>query len=165
MGTGHHHYLFKKVRAAYHAATGKTTERGQEVVRCFEMRGQIRSFVWVLAEPELIQPAQYLHLLHEISLIVDDIFDRDTRCRGQRSVHCMFGTIPAGSSAGWLSLHAMQAFADNPAIVHAILQCGKQIAQAEILQWKGRLYRRAIGTDVWVPRQFEMGEIFSAALD
>lgn len=102
-----------------------------------------------IPEPELVKRAKYLHLIHEVSLIIDDIFDRDLTRRGQRSVHCRFGTVRAASASGWLSVWAMQHFADNPALIRAILDCAKQIATAEILQWEARLYPRPIDMEVW----------------
>ena len=55
-----------------------------------------------LTHTELVRRAAALHLLHEASLIIDDVLDHDGVRRGQRTMHCLFGHIPATAAAGKL---------------------------------------------------------------
>ena len=109
-----------------------------------------------IQQDELIRRAAGLHLLHESSLVLDDIMDHDVVRRGQRAVHCRYGRIPAACSAAWLCTFVSTQFIDQPAIMKAILDMGAEIAEAEILQWRARLYPRPTKIETW--QQIALGD-------
>ena len=98
---------------------------------------------------ELVRRAAYVHMVHEVSLIIDDIFDKDTERREQRAVHCMYGSVSASSSGAWLLARGLHMFKNNPRLVEAIARCVEQLAEAEILQWQARLCKRPTEFSVW----------------
>ena len=106
--------------------------------------------------PELVRRAACLHLLHESSLIIDDVLDHDVMRRGQRAVHCLYGRIPATAAAGWVCTHVAEEFVEQPELMRAVLQMSVEIMVAETVQWQARLYERPLDTAVW--RQIALGD-------
>ena len=109
-----------------------------------------------LAHAELVRRAACLHLLHEASLIIDDVLDHDVVRRGQRAVHCLYGRIPATAAAGWVCAHVAEAFVEQPEVLRAVLQMSVEIMVAETVQWQARLYERPLETAVW--QQIALGD-------
>ena len=115
---------------------------------------------------KIIQRAAYIHMIHEVSLILDDIFDKDDKRRGQRTVHCMYGTVPAASVAGWLTAYGLKHFSDDSILVRAIADCCTQLAEAEILQWQARLNPRPTDFETWKEiARGDTGALFRLAAD
>lgn len=65
--------------------------------------------VWLqVADADLIQIKQIINLLHNASLILDDVEDGSTSRRGKPASHMVFGTSQAINSAGFQINTAMK---------------------------------------------------------
>lgn len=96
---------------------------------------------------ELIRSAAAIELIHNVSLIVDDILDRSRYRRGELSLHCRFGSLPALMVAGYLNAGASALLADDPYGGRLIAQLMQRLGVAECLQW--RLRRHPLGVEDW----------------
>jgi geranylgeranyl pyrophosphate synthase len=88
-----------------------------------------------------------IELLHNVSLIVDDILDRSRYRRGKLSLHCRFGFLPALMTSGYIMAATSRLVADDPYSVHLLAELMQRLGVAECLQW--RLRRHALGTEDW----------------
>lgn len=112
----------------------------------------------------LVRRAAALQLLHEGTLLADDVIDHTPRRRGQRAAHMLYGRIPACGVAGWLGVRAMQMCLDSRPVSEAILQALEDVSGAESLQWQARNYRRPIPLEVWQEiAQGDTGALFRLA--
>lgn len=88
-----------------------------------------------------------IELLHNVSLIVDDILDRSRYRRGLLSLHCRFGFLPALMASGYMMAATSRLVADDPYAVHLLAELMQRLGVAECLQW--RLRRQPLGTEDW----------------
>ena len=101
------------------------------------------------ASDTLVRRAAALQLLHEGTLLADDVIDHSPVRRGQRAAHMRYGRIPACGVAGWLGVRAMQMCLDSRPVSEAILQALEDVSVAESLQWQARNYCRPIPLEIW----------------
>lgn len=94
-----------------------------------------------------VTAAAGLEILHNVSLIVDDILDRSRYRRGKLSLHCRFGFLPALMTSGYMTSAASRLVADDPYSVRLLAELIQRLGVAECLQW--RLRRHALGTEDW----------------
>jgi len=98
----------------------------------------------------LVNRASVVQLLHETTLLIDDILDRSRYRRGQITAHCRFGTVHAFSAAMWLKDMATYLERGNPEIVASICQCTFELVEAEAFQWTARLRPRPTEMEDWL---------------
>jgi geranylgeranyl pyrophosphate synthase len=98
------------------------------------------------SEPVLTAAAG-LELLHNVSLIIDDILDRSRYRRGKLSLHCRFGFLPALMTSGYITSATSRLVADDPYSVNLLAELMQRLGVAECVQW--RLRRHALGTEDW----------------
>ncbi len=80
--------------------------------------------------------AAIVQLMHESSLIFDDIIDRDAVRRGQPAVHVKYGERMAGFAGAWIvSQAASMAAFDGFGRVDALNECSQAMIEAEAIQW------------------------------
>jgi geranylgeranyl pyrophosphate synthase len=96
---------------------------------------------------EVVRSAAAVELLHNVSLIVDDILDRSRYRRGLLSLHCRFGFLPALMASGYMGFSASAIVADDPYSVRLIAELMQRLGVAECVQW--RLRRRPLGLEDW----------------
>lgn len=116
----------------------------------------VQAFSRLHADPDrrpaygtLVQRAAALQLMHEGTLLADDVIDHSPLRRGQRAAHMRYGRIPACGAGGWLGVRAMQMCLDSRPVSEAILQALEDVTVAESLQWQARNYGRPIPLEVW----------------
>jgi len=97
--------------------------------------------------PEAIEQAFAVELVHNMSLIVDDILDESQLRRGIATLQSGFGRLPALMASGYLVADAFEAFADDPFACRHLAELLRRLAAAECLQW--RLRRQPLGTEDW----------------
>ena len=97
----------------------------------------------------LVRRAAALQLMHEGTLLADDVIDHSPVRRGQRAAHMRYGRIPACGVAGWLGVRAMQMCLDSRPVSEAVLQALEDVSVAESLQWQARNYGRPMPLEVW----------------
>lgn len=96
---------------------------------------------------EVLKSAAGLELLHNVSLIVDDILDRSRYRRGTLSLHCRFGFLPGLMTSGFIMAGASKLVASDAYAVSLLAELMQRLGVAECLQW--RLRRNPLGTEDW----------------
>jgi geranylgeranyl pyrophosphate synthase len=96
---------------------------------------------------EIIRRAAAIEMVHNVSLIVDDILDRSRFRRGVMTLHCRFGLLPALMASGYIAAEAFRLCADYPFGIERLAELLKRLAAAESVQW--RLRRQPLGVEDW----------------
>jgi geranylgeranyl pyrophosphate synthase len=99
-----------------------------------------------VAEPQL-RAAAAIEMVHNVSLIIDDILDRSRYRRGILTLHCRFGLLPALMASGYITADAYELVDHNPFAIRRIAELFRRLAAAEALQW--RLRRHPLGIEDW----------------
>ncbi len=94
-----------------------------------------------------IRAAAAVEMVHNVSLIVDDILDRSRFRRGVLTLHCRFGLLPALMASGYITADAYEIVEGNPFAIRRIAELFRRLAAAETLQW--RLRRQPLGVEDW----------------
>ncbi|MGB7623867.1 MAG: polyprenyl synthetase family protein [Terriglobia bacterium] len=98
--------------------------------------------------PATLLPAvAALELTHNVTLIIDDILDRSRFRRGNLSLHCRFGFLPALMTAGYISSAGSKMVASDPYNTRLLAELLQRLGVAECLQW--RLRRQPLGVEDW----------------
>jgi geranylgeranyl pyrophosphate synthase len=95
----------------------------------------------------VLQSAAAIELVHNVSLVIDDMLDRSRFRRGELSLHCRFGSLPAMMVAGYMTAGASAIVADDPRAVRLLAELMQRLGAAECLQW--RLRRHPLGVADW----------------
>jgi geranylgeranyl pyrophosphate synthase len=95
----------------------------------------------------LIRSTAALEIVHNMSLIIDDILDRSRHRRGKLTLHCRVGSLPALMTAGYITACAFEIIKHDPFGVELIANLIKRLGVAECLQW--RLRRHPLGVEDW----------------
>lgn len=106
-----------------------------------------RSMVDKAPPDEVVTAAVGLELLHNVSLIVDDILDRSRYRRGNLSLHCRYGFLPGLMTSGYIMAAASKLVASDAYSVALLSELMQRLGVAECFQW--RLRRHALGTEDW----------------
>jgi geranylgeranyl pyrophosphate synthase len=96
---------------------------------------------------ETVELAFAVELLHNMSLIVDDILDGSHERRGIATIERKFGRLTALMASGYLVADAFDAFAADPFAVRHLSELLRRLGAAECLQW--RLRRQPLGVEDW----------------
>ena len=96
---------------------------------------------------EAVELAFAVELMHNMSLIVDDVLDESDERRGIATVERRFGRLTALMASGYLVADAFDAFADDPFAVRHLAELLRRLGAAECLQW--RLRRLPLGVEDW----------------
>jgi geranylgeranyl pyrophosphate synthase len=96
---------------------------------------------------EAVELAFAVELVHNMSLIVDDILDESDERRGLATVERRFGRLTALMASGYLVADAFEAFAGDPFAVRHLSELLRRLGAAECLQW--RLRREPLGVEDW----------------
>lgn len=94
-----------------------------------------------------IELAFAVELLHNMTLVIDDVLDGSPDRRGVATVQRRFGTLPALMAAGYLAADAFSVCADDPFAVAHLSELIRRLGAAECLQW--RLRRQPLGVSDW----------------
>ena len=95
----------------------------------------------------VIAAAAAIEMVHNVSLIIDDILDRSRTRRGVLTLHCRFGLLPALMASGFVSASAYELICGDPFCVLQLSELYRRLAVAESLQWRWR--RRPLGVEDW----------------
>jgi geranylgeranyl diphosphate synthase type I len=97
--------------------------------------------------PDLHHATVALELVHNVSLIVDDILDRSRYRRGKLTLHCRFGSLPALMAAGYMFAGAVRSVVHQPETVNRLCELLQRLGVAECVQWDMR--RAPEGVRAW----------------
>jgi geranylgeranyl pyrophosphate synthase len=96
---------------------------------------------------DVVDLAFAVELMHNMSLVVDDLLDRSPERRGVATVHSKFGHLHALMASGYLVADAFEAFAEDSFAVLHLSELLRRLGAAECLQW--RLRRQPLGVEDW----------------
>jgi geranylgeranyl pyrophosphate synthase len=96
----------------------------------------------------LIRSAAVLEMMHNVSLIIDDILDQSDERRGKATLHCKFGLLPALMTSGYIVADGYRMSADDPFDIQLFSDLLKRLGVAECLQWRVR--RQPLGKEDWL---------------
>ena len=96
---------------------------------------------------EIIHRAMIVELVHNMSLIVDDILDESPARRGKATLHTKFGNLSALMVSGYITADAFELTRHDPSLVSLLAELIKRLGVAECRQW--RLRRQPLGVEDW----------------
>jgi geranylgeranyl pyrophosphate synthase len=96
---------------------------------------------------EALELAFAVELVHNMSLIVDDVLDRSDERRGIPTVERRFGQLTALMASGYLVADAFDALAGDRFAARHLSELLRRLGAAECLQW--RLRRTPLGVEDW----------------
>jgi len=88
-----------------------------------------------------------IELIHNMTLIVDDILDKSQYRRDKLTLHCRFGLLPALMTSGYIVSEAYRIVRSTPPSVQLLSELIGRLGIAECLQW--RLRRQPLGVGDW----------------
>jgi len=100
-----------------------------------------------LPATRVVRSAAAIELIHNITLIIDDILDRSRYRRDQLSLHCRFGFLPALMTAGYMTSASSKLVSKDAYSVRLLADLMQRLGVAECLQW--RLRRQPLGVEDW----------------
>jgi geranylgeranyl pyrophosphate synthase len=98
-------------------------------------------------EFQAVELAFAMELMHNMSLIVDDVLDESDERRGIATVERKFGRLTALMASGYLVADAFDTLADDAFGVRHLSELLRRLGAAECLQW--RLRRQPLGVEDW----------------
>ena len=94
-----------------------------------------------------VELAFAVELMHNMSLVVDDVLDESEERRGIATVERKFGRLTALMASGYLTADAFDAVGGDPFAVRHLAELLRRLGAAECLQW--RLRRQPLGVEDW----------------
>ncbi len=96
---------------------------------------------------DVVRLAFAIELMHNMSLVVDDILDESDLRRGVPTVQAGYGRLPALMASGYLVADAFELVEGDPFAIRHLAELLRRLAAAECLQW--RLRRSPLGVADW----------------
>ena len=96
----------------------------------------------------LIRSAAVLEMMHNVSLIIDDIVDESDDRRGKPTLYRRFGLLPALMASGFIVADGFRMSAMDPHDIRLFSDLLKRLGVAECRQW--RLRRQPLGVEDWL---------------
>jgi geranylgeranyl pyrophosphate synthase len=96
---------------------------------------------------EAVEVAFAVELMHNMSLIVDDVLDESDERRGIPTVERKFGRLNALMTSGYLVADAFDAMQHDPFAIRHLAELLRRLGSAEVMQW--RLRRQPLGVEDW----------------
>lgn len=96
----------------------------------------------------LIYSAAVIEMIHNMTLIIDDIVDESDSRRGRPTLHCQFGLLQALMASGYIVADGFRMTAGDRIDTRLISDLIKRLGAAECLQWN--LRRQPLGVDDWL---------------
>jgi geranylgeranyl diphosphate synthase, type I len=91
--------------------------------------------------------ALVVELIHNMTLIVDDILDNSRYRRSKLTLHCQFGLLPALMTSGYIVSEAYRIVSAKPEVIRLLSELIGRLGIAECLQWRVR--RQPLGVEDW----------------
>src|SRR5436305_834257 len=85
---------------------------------------------------EAVDAAFAIELVHNMSLIIDDVLDSSIERRGVATVEYRFGRLPALMTSGYLVADAFDALAEDLFATRRLAELIRRLGAAECLQWR-----------------------------
>src|SRR5262245_35850433 len=120
---------------------------GSKYFRPLTVFSSYRSIYQGAIPPELIRSAAALEMLHNMTLIIDDIVDASATRRGRLTLHHKFGMLPALMTSGYIVAEGYRMVQHDPHDIRLFSELLVRLASAECAQW--RLRRMPLGVEDW----------------
>jgi geranylgeranyl pyrophosphate synthase len=98
-------------------------------------------------EQEEQTSALVIELIHNMTLIVDDILDKSEYRRNKLTLHCQFGLLPALMTSGYIVSEAYRIIRSRPASIQLLSELISRLGVAECFQWRVR--SKPLGVEDW----------------
>lgn len=95
----------------------------------------------------IIRSAAVLEMMHNVSLIIDDIVDESDERRGKATLHKKFGLLSGLMASGYIAADGFRMSATDPHDIQLFADLLKRLGVAECAQW--RLRRQPLGVEDW----------------
>jgi geranylgeranyl pyrophosphate synthase len=95
-----------------------------------------------------VASAAVLEMMHNVSLIIDDILDASPERRGKPTLHTRFGQLPALMASGYIVADGFRMSEGDPHDIRLFSELLKRLGVAECAQW--RLRRQPLGLEDWL---------------
>ena len=96
---------------------------------------------------QVVRSAVVVEMLHNVSLIVDDIVDQSPFRRGVPTLHNKFGMLPALMVSGYIVADAYRLVRRDPHDIELLSELLRRLGVAECMQWRVR--RQPTGVEDW----------------
>jgi geranylgeranyl pyrophosphate synthase len=96
---------------------------------------------------DVIDAALSIEVLHNVSLVIDDIVDKSDERRGRPTLHRRFGELSAIMTAGYMVADMFGRSRSDPYSISLFAELLKRLGVAECRQW--RLRRQPLGVEDW----------------
>lgn len=87
---------------------------------------------------ECIIAAAVVEMMHNMSLVVDDILDESEFRRSKRTLHAQFGPLPGLMTSGIIVADAFDIARNSPYLVACLAELVRRLGVAECRQWRTR---------------------------
>jgi geranylgeranyl pyrophosphate synthase len=94
-----------------------------------------------------VDAAFAIELMHNMSLVIDDVLDESDERRGVPTLERKFGRLPALMASGYLVADAFEAVTHDPFAIRLLSELLRRLGAAECFQW--RLRRQPLGVEDW----------------
>lgn len=91
--------------------------------------------------------AMIIEILHNMTLVVDDILDKSRYRRQKLTMHCRFGSLRALMASGYMVAESYRIARDMPFVLDRITELVERLGVAECMQW--RLRQQPLGLEDW----------------
>ena len=91
--------------------------------------------------------AMIIEILHNMTLIVDDILDKSRYRRKKLTLHCRFGSLKALMASGYVVAESYRMARTDPFVIDLITELIERLGVAECMQW--RLRQQPLGLEDW----------------
>ena len=91
--------------------------------------------------------ALVVELIHNMTLVVDDILDKSEYRRSKLTLHCKFGLLPALMTSGYITSEAYRIVRSRADLVQLLSELIGRLGVAECLQWRVR--SKPLGLEDW----------------
>lgn len=96
---------------------------------------------------DVIIAAALVEMMHNMSLVIDDILDESDYRRSKKTLHAQFGPLPALMTSGIMVADAFDIARNNPYLVARLAELVRRLGVAECRQWRTR--RQPAGVKDW----------------
>lgn len=113
-------------------------------------------------DDDLLCGGLIIELIHNTSLVIDDILDRSPERRGKPTMHVRFSELTAFMTSGYIVAEAYRLAQDDPQRIRLISELMQRLGVAECMQW--RLRQQPLGLEDWRRiAQEDTGAMFEVA--
>ncbi|WP_128891363.1 polyprenyl synthetase family protein [Erythrobacter sp. HKB08] len=122
-------------------------DAGSKYFRPLTVFGCHRARVGGEITDQTIRSAAVLEMMHNMTLVIDDILDQSDERRGKPTMHAEFGMLPALMASGFIVADGFTMSAEDPHDIRLFADLVKRLGVAECAQW--RLRRQPLGVADW----------------